>query len=274
MTSPPCHRSGSRPASRSARARRRPASAPPRSLLVSLLLPLALAGCGGGSGSGPEEPAQDRFDAKAAFELIEQQAAVGQRPAGSPQLRRLARRLEAELPNGRLEPVPSGFENVVGTLPGSAPAIVIGAHYDTEYHPKGFVGANDGAAGTASVVELSKALRRELAGRKHREIRFVLFDGEEEGPGCPNSRFEECALRGSRAYVAEHGDEVGGMILLDYIAGEGETIPRETNSDAGLWARLRAAAERVSAGQIFPAREQPPVLDDTTPFLEAGIPAV
>ena len=101
--------------------------------------------------------------------------------------------------------------------------IVVGAHYDTEYHPKGFVGANDGAAGTAAVVELARALRSTSG----REVRFVLFDGEEEGPGCSNARFAECALRGSRAYVAAHRGEVGQMVLLDYVANKGLRLPRE-----------------------------------------------
>ena len=35
------------------------------------------------------------------------------------------------------------LRNIVGTIPGRAPAIVLGAHYDSENHPRGFVGAND-----------------------------------------------------------------------------------------------------------------------------------
>ena len=61
------------------------------------------------------------------------------------------------------------------------------------------------------------------------EIRFVLFDGEEEPPGCPDAQFQRCALRGSKAYVEAHRGEVGEMILLDYIANEGLSIPREAN---------------------------------------------
>jgi glutaminyl-peptide cyclotransferase len=237
---------------------------------------VAIAGCGGGGGGrgGGGSGGLDRFDSARAFDLIEEQVAVGQRPAGSPQLRRLADRLRPMLPRGRFEPIGGGLRNVVGILPGRAPAIVIGAHYDSEYHPPGFVGANDSAAGTAAVIELARTLERELRGADHREIRFVLFDGEEEGPGCPNSRFAQCALRGSRAYFAAHPGEVGDMILLDYIANKGLRIPREANSDPGLWARLRAAAEEVGAGRFFPDTIQTPILDDTTPFAAAGIPAI
>jgi glutaminyl-peptide cyclotransferase len=214
----------------------------------------------------------NHFDAQRAFALIRSQLSYGQRPAGSPQLRRLAVVVRGMLPGGRFEAVPGhpGLRNVVGTLPGPGPAIVVGAHYDSEYHPKGFVGANDSAAGTAAVVELARDLQRSAG----REVRFVLFDGEEEGPGCPNSRFAECALRGSRAYVAAHRREVGQMVLLDYIANKGLRLPREGASDPKLWAKVRAAARSVGVAAVFPHTTQTAIYDDTTPFLRAGIPAV
>jgi glutaminyl-peptide cyclotransferase len=218
------------------------------------------------------KPSADRFDAPRAFALIRRELSYGQRPAGSAPLRRLAEVLRRELPNGRFEPVTGhpGLRNVVGTLPGRAPAIVVGAHYDSEYHPKGFVGANDSAAGTAAVVELARDLRSSSG----REVRFVLFDGEEEGPGCPNARFDRCALRGSRAYVAAHRREVGQMVLLDYIANRGVRLPREGSSTPALWARVRAAAHEVGVGAVFPPTDQVTIYDDHTPFLRAGIPAV
>jgi glutaminyl-peptide cyclotransferase len=175
------------------------------------------------------------------------------------------------LPNGRFEVVGGGLRNVVGTLPGPGPALVIAAHYDTQVRPKGFVGANDSAAGTAAVIELARALRRDLPPR-HREIRFVLFDGEELPVGCTS--FESCGLRGSRAYLAAHPGETGQMVLLDYIANKGLRIPRETNSDSSLWAQLRAAAQRAGAGSYFPAATQIPIIDDHVSFIQAGVPAI
>jgi hypothetical protein len=71
-------------------------------------------------------PPADRFDADAARRTIEMQLRYGQRPAGSPQLRRLALRLRALLPHGRFEAVPGDprLRNVVGTVPGRKPAVV------------------------------------------------------------------------------------------------------------------------------------------------------
>jgi glutaminyl-peptide cyclotransferase len=238
-----------------------------------LLAGLALAGCGS---SGSSQP--DRFDAAAAWSLLQRQVAVGPRPAGSPQLRQLAMQLRPLLPGGTFEPFPSsgpqqGLRNIVGVLPGRAPAILIGAHYDTQYRPKGFVGANDSAAGTAALIELARDLRADLP-TGHREIVFVLFDGEEAPPGCSDRDFQYCALRGSRAYAAAHPGQIGDMILLDYIANRGAQIPQEANSSQALWSQLRQAASQVGAGELFPAGEQGGIIDDDIPFLEQGVQSI
>ncbi len=216
----------------------------------------------------------NRFDGRRAFALLRRQVEVyGARPAGSVALRRLALDLRARLPRGRLEPIPGhpGLHNVVGVLPGRMPAIVVGAHYDTQPDPAGYLGANDGAAGTAAVVELARSLARSPR-RGAREIRFVLFDGEELPLG--RTDFLSDALRGSKAYVAAHEGQVGSMVLLDYVAGNGLRLPREDTSTPALWKRLRAAAERVGVGAVFPDGRQSGIWDDHTPFLDAGIPSI
>lgn len=219
----------------------------------------------------------DRFDAGAAWRLTERQVAVGQRPAGSPQLRALAQRLRRALPHGRFEAVPGepGLRNVVATLPGRRPALVIGAHYDTLVKPAGFVGANNGAAGSAIVVELARALRRSRP-KGGPALRFVLFDGEEPAAGLPEDEtdFYSAGLRGSRAYVERHGKDVGAMVLLDYVAGKGLMLPREGTSTPALWRRVRSAARAVGALRTFPDETGTAITDDHTPFLRAGIPAV
>ncbi len=241
--------------------------------LASCFSILILAACGGEDGDAKQKAGGDRFDAQRAFALIESQVALGQREAGSPESRTLAAQLKRQLPKGRFEPVPGGLRNVVGSLPGSGPPILIAAHYDTEALPVGFVGANDGAAGTAAVVELARTLKRSLP-KRHRAIRFALFDGEEEPPGCPPEAFQTCALRGSKAYARRHKGEIGEMILLDYIANQNLRIPREGLSDRGLWAALRAAAGRVGAEAVFPNESAGSVIDDHLPFLQQHVPAI
>lgn len=219
----------------------------------------------------------DRFDDTAAFALLtEQVRRYGYRPAGSAALRRLAVRLRALMPRGRFESIPGHprLRNVVGIVPGRRPAIVVGAHYDVEAAPEGFVGANDGAAGTAAVVTLARAFAKAKRPKGARELRFVLFDGEEEPAGC--EPFDKCGIRGSRAYAKRHAAEVSKLVLLDYIAEKRNmVIQREASSDAGLWSRLRSAASAVGVGAVFPAQPFPGgVIDDHTPFVQRGIEAI
>jgi glutaminyl-peptide cyclotransferase len=219
-----------------------------------------------------------RFDSGRAWDLIELQLAYGQRPAGSPQLRALAEKLRPRMPGGAFEPIPGqpGLRNIVGRLPGRRPGIVVGAHYDTLAAPPGFVGANNGAAGSAIVLELARDLARLKRPKDAREVTFVLFDGEEPPTGLPEDSpdFANSGLRGSRAYVKAHRGRTAQMILLDYVGNRGLRLPREGTSNVQLWSELRAAAKAVGAGAVFPNRVETPIIDDHTPFLDAGVPAV
>ncbi|HWH95886.1 MAG TPA: M28 family peptidase [Baekduia sp.] len=216
----------------------------------------------------------DRFDVQRALRTVRLQLAAGQRPAGSPQLRRVAEELRARMPHGAFEDVPDhpGLRNVVGELAGAEPAIVVGAHYDTEYHPKGFVGANDAAAAVGAVVEIARALQRTHRPATAPAIRFVLFDGEEEPH--PTDDFYDDALRGSKAYVNAHHGETRAMLLLDYIGNHGVQLPREASSTPALWRKVRAAATKIGVGAVFPPGVETGITDDHAPFLRAGIAAV
>jgi glutaminyl-peptide cyclotransferase len=219
------------------------------------------------------KPTVNRFDAARAFAELRAQVALGPRPAGSATLQALAGQLRAKLPRGRFEAVSPGLHNVVGRLKGRKPAIVIGAHYDTKDIP-GYVGANNGAAGTAAVVQLARDLGRLRRRRGAPELRFVLFDGEESPAGTSSSDFLREGLRGSRAYVRAHRREVKAMILLDFVANPNLRLPRELGSDPGLWTKLRAAARRVGVARVFPNRTFQEIQDDHTSFTQAGIPAI
>ncbi len=214
----------------------------------------------------------DRFDGRRAFAELRREVALGPRPAGSATARALAQRLRLALPDGRFEPLPGGLRNVSGRLAGSRPALLIAAHYDTKDLP-GFVGANDGAAGTAMLLELARALVRARP-PGGQEIRFVLFDGEESPRGSPPGAFLRDGVRGSRAYLAAHRGEIAALVLLDFVANRNVTLPREAGSDPRLWARLRAAARRVGVAAAFPDRTRDEIYDDHTAFARAGIPSI
>jgi peptidase M28-like protein len=221
-----------------------------------------------GEDGRPARPKVDRFDSAAAWRLLRYQVELGPRPAGSEASRTLARRLRRLLPRGRFEAVPGGLRNVVGTVRGREPGYVVaGAHYDTK-DIRGFVGANDGASGTAVVTQLARQIRR-----PRHTIHFMLFDGEESPRGTADFRFAERGLRGSKV-AAPRYREARAMVLLDFVGDERLRIPREGHSDERLWERLRAAARRVGAGATFPDDSQGSVQDDHLPFLEQGVPAI
>ena len=215
-------------------------------------------------------PAVDRFDERRAFAFLRWQVSLGPRPAGSPASRRLAERLRSQLPGGRFQPVPGGLRNVIGVVRGRQPrrVVVVGAHYDTKDLPR-FVGANDGASGTAVVLELARSLRPRAL---RPTIVFVLFDGE-EAPRGRDADFEAAGMRGSKV-AARAFAHAEAMLLLDLIGDRNLSIPREALSDVRLWGRVRRAAARVGVLPVFPPTTTGGVLDDHVPFLRRGVPAV
>jgi glutaminyl-peptide cyclotransferase len=108
------------------------------------------------------------------------------------------------------------------------------------------------------------------------ELRFVLFDGEEPPGVLPEQTtdFYSSGLRGSRAYATRHAAQTRALILLDYVANRGLRLPREGSSTLALWDEIRAAARETGHAAIFPDSTQQTIIDDHTPFLRAGIPAV
>jgi hypothetical protein len=239
-------------------------------LVLSGVLPLS------SDGNDDPKPAAsaaraDRFNGKAAFRLLTEQVELGPRPAGSAASRKLAARLRKLLPKGRYQAVPGGLRNVIGTVRGRARGryVVVGAHYDTKDIP-GFVGANDGAGGTAAVVQLARQLKPRTIGPT---VHFILFDGEESPRGASDDDFLKKGLRGSKV-AARVYDDAEAMILLDFVADKDLRIPREGGSNEKLWARLRAAAKRAGVGSYFPNDNFGVVYDDHTPFQRRGVPAI
>ncbi len=233
--------------------------------------------CGGNddSASAAEKvppPKVDRFDAQAAYELVRDQVELGPRPAGSEPSRVLAARLRRMLPNGRFQPIGGGLRNVVGRVPGRNPkrVVIVGAHYDTK-EIADFVGAVDGASGTAIAAELARTIEpREL----RPTVVFLMFDGEEVPAGKSDEEFTRYGIRGSKA-VAPRYKNAEAMILLDFVGNKGLRIPRESYSNAGLWQRLRGAARAVGVGKVFPAEDLGGgIQDDHLPFIEQGVPSI
>jgi Zn-dependent M28 family amino/carboxypeptidase len=213
----------------------------------------------------------DRFDERAAWSRLVAQVRLGPRPAGSPASRKLGAQLKAALPSGSYQPVPGGLRNVVGFVRGRDPHryVVVAAHYDTKDIP-GFVGANDGAGGTAVLVQLARTIKPRTIGPS---VVFLALDGEEVPAGIPDRQFLQYGMRGAKV-AAPIYRKAKAMILLDFVANKNLVLPREANSDPALWERLRRAAGRVGVGSVFPDETAGPVLDDHYPFIQQGVPAI
>jgi aminopeptidase YwaD len=115
--------------------------------------------------------------------------------------------------------------NVIGSLPGDGPALLIGAHHDT-WH----VGSTDNGTGIAVLVELAEQLAR---APRRRGVIFVAYDGEELG------------LFGGydflRKHVIERREAIAAFINLE-IPGAGPDDIRAVAHTHALEAPLRATA--------------------------------
>jgi glutaminyl-peptide cyclotransferase len=217
------------------------------------------------------KPSVDRFDENRAWDWLVKQVEMGPRPAGSKQSRALGDLIKKNLPGGKFQSVPGGLRNVIGTTPGKDPRryIVVGAHYDTKDIP-GFVGAEDGAGGTAALLELARDIKPKTV---RPTIVWIAFDGEETPAGVPDDQFLEKGVRGSKVAAKKYKD-AKAMVLLDFIAQKDLSTPREANSDIPLWGRLRTAARKVGTIRYYPNDTFGGVEDDHTPFYQEGVPSI
>jgi len=244
-------------------------------VIAGALVALVATGKLGGDEDPKSEPASarhfDRFDEDRAWAWLKRQVALGPRPAGSPQSRKLAAQIKKALPGGRYQAVPGGLRNVVGMTPGRDPkrTVVVAAHYDTK-EIKGFVGANDGAGGTAALLELARAIKPRTL---RPTIVWIALDGEEAPGAGDGGDFEKNGIRGAKVAAKAYKD-AEAMILLDFVAEKRLSTPREGNSDIALWAKLRAAARRAGTARHFPDDTTGPISDDHIPFLRRGVPSI
>jgi len=153
--------------------------------------------------------------------------------------------------------------------------ILLGAHYDnriyadqdpveslrTHYVP----GANDGGSGVAVLLELARTLPEKLPA----PVRLVFFDAEDNG-GIQDWDW----ILGSRVFVRDMKPLPHSAIILDMIGDSDLQVYYESNSDPRIREEIWRVADDLGHGNIFIKEERHSMLDDHTPFLEVGIPAV
>lgn len=164
--------------------------------------------------------------------------------------------------------------NIIAKRSDEDPKIILGAHYDTrmiaDHDPdpakrdQPVPGANDGGSGVAVLLEMARTLPEDSV-----PTWLVFFDTEDNG------RIEGWDwILGSRAFAEEIPVQPEAVVIVDMIGDANLNIHLEKNSDVAIRTEIWAVAERLGYGGQFVNNEKFSMLDDHTPFLEAGIPAV
>ena len=224
------------------------------------------------------------FDAKRAWTHLQRQVEIGPRPAGSAALNKTRDYITAQLKAAGFEsklqvfiaatPVgETSMANIIATIPGRrSERVTLASHFDTKrFQDIRFVGANDGASSTATLLELGRVLK---ARQNEFTIELLFLDGEEaviEWQGTDHTY-------GSRHYVqaAQKAGDLGrikALVLLDMIGDSNLVIRRDSNSTPWLVEVIWAAAGRLGHRAVF-SNELTSIEDDHIPFLRAGVPAV
>ena len=168
------------------------------------------------------------------------------------------------------------MRNYIVRYPGKKDGVVVlASHYETNYWLKdiNFVGANDGAATTALLIEVGNYLR--VHPPEGYSVWLVFFDGEESiRPQWTGSD----SLYGSRHLAAKWSasgplPKIKAYLLADMIGDKDLNIDKDANSTPWLLDALKVAAKNTGhSGSIFKNDTQ--VEDDHIPFKQRGVPVL
>ncbi len=224
------------------------------------------------------------FDGKAAYRHVVAQTDIGPRPSGSEGIRetqqyivqKLAKyRWAVEYQDFRYRGTP-GRNIVAKAGVGKGPVILIGAHYDTRRRADNdpseakrnepVPGANDGASGAAVLLELARSLDK---AKLQNEVWLVFFDAEDNGR-LDGWQF----IAGSSFFANNLSVKPEAVIIADMIGDADQQIYKEQNSTPWLTEQVWAKAAALGYDKWFLPTYKYSMLDDHTPFLRKGIPAV
>lgn len=221
--------------------------------------------------------ARDEFDPSSALSLAEAQLAFGPRYPGSAGHAAVQDWIASSLNDAGWQADPQDFtydgialRNIIGHLEGERGALVVlGAHYDTrpmaDRDPSGsglpVPGANDGASGTAVLLELARILP---SLRLTCDVQLAFFDAEDSG----RIAGWDWSL-GSRHFAEQLPTAPEAVVIVDMVGDRDLRLPRERNSTPTLVEAIWAAA-RQAGSNAFVDEPGPALIDDHIPFLERG----
>ena len=221
------------------------------------------------------------FDSSRAYADVQTQVAFGPRIPGSEGHTKVEAWIRTELESAgwaveiqQMERLGHPIYNIIAKRNDLAPEIILGAHYDTRMiadndpdstkRTEPVPGANDGASGVAVLLELARSLPTDTV-----PVWLVFFDAEDNGRIAGWDW-----ILGSRAFVEEISVKPRAVVIVDMIGDADLNIHLEKNSDVTIRTEIWSMAEKLGYGEQFINAEKYSMLDDHTPFLEAGIPAV
>lgn len=220
------------------------------------------------------------FDGQRAYADVQTQVAFGPRVPESEGHVQVQEWMRAELESAgwqveiqESEALDHPIENIIAKRNDEAPQIIIGAHYDSRMfadndpdpaqHTQFVPGANDGASGVAILLELARSLPEDTV-----PIWLVFFDAEDNGRIAGWDW-----ILGSREFVKNNPIQPRAVIIVDMIGDADLNIYKERNSDPNLTDSIWEVAKGLGYESKFIPEYKHSMLDDHTPFLEAGIPA-
>ena len=221
------------------------------------------------------------FNEKRAFQDLEYQLSLGPRIPGTTGHVQILDWMQSELEayhwkveRQELEYNGKNIINLIASR-GTGEYILFGAHYDSRIYSdqdldpslrtEPLPGANDGASGVAVLLEIGRTLPLDL----QKAVKLVFFDAEDNG-GIDDWDW----ILGSRAFVRELNDIPTAVVIVDMIGDADLEVYYERNSDDVLMEQIWQQASYLGYENIFIPEYRHSMLDDHTPFIEAGIPAV
>lgn len=221
------------------------------------------------------------FNSERAYADVLTQVAMGSRSSGTTGHVQIRAWMRTELESAgwiveihQTERLGQPIYNIIAKRSDESPQIILGAHYDTRLfadndpdinnHALPVPGANDGASGVAVLLELARTLPEDIL-----PTWLVFFDAEDNGRIAGWDW-----ILGSRAFVEEIPVNPQAVVIVDMIGDADLNIHLEKNSNVEIRTEIWSTAEQLGYGDVFINSEKFAMLDDHTPFLEAGIPAI
>ena len=236
------------------------------------------------SSSAPADSTPPAFNANRAMQYVKEIVALGPRPIGSENHKKVEKFILAHLKGDEVEqdsfdihPTEGTFpvHNIITKFAGTRDGIiVIASHYDTNWPLRNtaYIGANDGASSSALLLEIANQLRgKKLEGYSI----WLLWDDAEESMKLPWDDPE--SLYGVR-HLADRWQSDGTLkkikafILEDMIGDADLNIEHDTYSTPWLEDLVYKAATQLGYQSHFFARTMG-VTDDHIPFVQRGVPS-